>query len=87
MKSSKTTTILINVALVLLAAILIKFLIAAPYSANAAPNRSYFIQSIGAKNFERDAYIELNNAANKGWRLISAVYNTTDDRISLILER
>jgi hypothetical protein len=87
MKSSKLAAVLVHVILILLAALLIKQLVAIPQSATAASNRNYFLKSIEAKHFLKDGYFELNNAANQGWRLVSAVYNTRDDSVFLILER
>jgi hypothetical protein len=48
MKLSKSTSILINVALVLLIAILVKSIIAVPQSASAAPAKQYYVRYINA---------------------------------------
>ena len=87
MTSSKSMAVLVHVILILLAALLIKLLIAVPQSATAAPNKDYYLKSIEAKRLMQDGYFELNNAANQGWRLVSSVYNSRDDSVFLIMER
>jgi len=84
MKLSKTTTLLINVALVLLVAILVKTLIAAPGSARAAQSREYKVvpyPSTG-QNVEQ----MLNDNARDGYRFVFA-FEFGRAPYSLIFER
>jgi hypothetical protein len=84
MKLSKTTTVLINVALVLLVAILLKTLIAVPGGARAAQSREYKVvpyPSTG-QNVEQ----MLNEHARDGWRFVFA-FEFGRAPYSLIFER
>jgi hypothetical protein len=70
MKPSRTTTVLINAALILLIAILAKSLVAVPGSAGAAQGREYKVvpyPSTG-QNVEQ----MLNAQAQEGWRFVFA---------------
>jgi hypothetical protein len=84
MKLSKTTTALINIALILLVAFLAKALITAPGSAGAAQSREYKVvpyPSTG-QNVEQ----MLNANAHDGWRFVFA-FEFGRAPYSLIFER
>ncbi len=81
MKLSKSTTILINVALVLLIAILVKSLIAVPKSVSAEQTKEYLVKTVaGAK----EAQQVLSELAQQGWTFTFAWYN---GKTVLIMER
>jgi hypothetical protein len=84
MKLSKSTTILINVALVLLIAILVKSLIAVPRNASAAPNKDYSVVAYPStgQNVEQ----MLNEKAKEGWNFVFA-FQFGRAQYSLIFER
>lgn len=82
MKLSKSTTILINVVLVLLIAILIKSFIAFPKSANAAPIKEYQVVNCQP----RDTQGILNAESKKGWDLVGFLCNSSSS-FYLILGR
>jgi hypothetical protein len=84
MKLSKSTTILINVALVLLIAILVKSLIAIPKNVSAAANKEYSV--VGYPSTGQNVEQMLNEKANEGWNFIFA-YQFGPGRYSLIFER
>jgi len=73
MKLSKLTTILIDVALVLLIVILIKSFIAFPKNANAAPIKEYQVVNCQP----RDTQGILNAEAEKGWGLVGYLCNSS----------
>jgi len=84
MKLSKSTTILVNVALVLLVAFLAKALITGPQTAGAAQSREYKVvpyPSTG-QNVEQ----MLNTNAQEGWRFVFA-FEFGRAPYSLIFER
>jgi hypothetical protein len=84
MKLSKSTTVLINVALILLIAILAKSLIAVPGSAGAAQSREYKVVAYPStgQNVEQ----MLNAQAQEGWRFVFA-FEFGRAPYSLIFER
>ena len=73
MKLSKSTTILINVALVLLIVILIKSFIAFPKSANAAPIKEYQVVNC----YPKETQGILNAEAKNGWDLVRSLCNSS----------
>jgi len=84
MKLSKGTRILINIALVLVIAILVKTLVAVPAAAGAAQSREYKVvpyPSTG-QNVEQ----MLNGHARDGWRFVFA-FEFGRAPYSLIFER
>jgi serine protease inhibitor ecotin len=84
MKLSRSTAILVNIVLVLLAALLVKGLVTAPASAGAAQSREYKVvpyPSTG-QNVEQ----MLNAQAQEGWRFVFA-HEFDRLRYSLIFER
>jgi hypothetical protein len=84
MKLSRSTTILVNVALVLLAALLIKGLVAVPASAGEAQSREYKVMPYPStgQNVEQ----MLNAQAQEGWRFVFA-FEFGRMPYSLIFER
>jgi hypothetical protein len=84
MKLSKTTTFLINVALVLVIAILVKSLIAVPNSVNAATNKEYSV--VGYPSTGQNVEQMLNEKALEGWSFVFA-YQFGPGRYTLIFER
>jgi hypothetical protein len=84
MKLSKSATILLNVALVLLIAILVKSLIAIPQNVNAAQNKEYSVVAYPStgQNVEQ----MLNGKAREGWNFVFA-YQFGRAQYSLIFER
>jgi ABC-type uncharacterized transport system permease subunit len=84
MKLSRSTTILFNIVLFLLAALLVKGLVTAPASAGAAQTREYKVvpyPSTG-QNVEQ----MLNANAQEGWRFVFA-FEFGRAPYSLIFER
>jgi hypothetical protein len=84
MKLSKSTTVLINVALILLVALLAKSLVAVPKNVGAAQSREYKVvpyPSTG-QNVEQ----MLNAQAQEGWRFVFA-FEFGRAPYSLIFER
>ena len=84
MKPSRSTRILINVALVLLIAILVKALITVPTSAGAAQSREYKV--IPYPSTGQNVEQMLNDNARDGWRFVFA-FEFGRAPYSLILER
>lgn len=84
MKLSKSTTILINVALVLLIAILVKSLVAIPQNVGAAQNKEYSVVAYPStgQNVEQ----MLNEKAQQGWNFVFA-FQFGRAPYSLIFER
>ncbi len=84
MKLSKSTTILLNVALVLLIAFLVKSLIAIPQNVSAAQNREYSVVAYPStgQNVEQ----MLNEKARQGWNFVFA-FQFGSAHYSLIFER
>ena len=70
MKLSKSTTILLNVVLVLLIVFLFKSLIAIPKSVYANPGYSYKLHDLAAGE---NPEIIINQYAKQGWRLHSVL--------------
>lgn len=70
MKLSRSTTVLVNVVLVLIAALLVKGLVTAPASAGAAQAREYKVLAYPStgQNVEQ----MLNAQAQEGWRFVFA---------------
>jgi hypothetical protein len=88
MKLSKSTSILINVALVLLIAILAKSLIAFPPSAGAATKKEYRSQPVSEDCWKNGEFVgTLSSLVSQGWSLYSTFYSTMMRTIFLILER
>jgi hypothetical protein len=83
MKISKSTTILVNVVLVLLIAILVKSLIAAPRSAVAGINKEFMIYR-GDMQATANAEI-LKKSVDEGWRFVFAY--TQNDVPCFIFEK
>lgn len=83
MKLSRSTSILVNVALALMIAILVKVLITSPQPASAALNKEYLADFIG-ENFLKKA---LEERAKLGWRFIFAVDSSAQSEKILIFER
>ncbi len=84
MKLSKSTTVLINLALILLVALLAKSLVAVPKNAGAAQSHAYKVvpyPSTG-QNVEQ----MLNAQAQEGWRFVFA-FEFGRAPYSLIFER
>ena len=84
MKLSRSTTVLINVVLILLVALLAKSLVAVPKNAGAAQSREYKVvpyPSTG-QNVEQ----MLNAQAQEGWRFVFA-FEFGRAPYSLIFER
>ncbi len=84
MKPSRSTRILINVALVLLIAILVKALITVPTSAGAAQSREYKV--IPYPSTGQNVEQMLNDNARDGWRFVFA-FEFGRAPYSLIFER
>ncbi len=84
MKLSRSTTILVNVALVLVIAILVKSLIAVPINVNAAGNKDYSV--VGYPSTGQNVEQMLNEKAKEGWDFVFA-YQFGPGRYSLIFER
>jgi hypothetical protein len=84
MKLSKSTTILINVFLVLLIAILAKSIVAAPQNAAAAVIKEYSLENIAQGESLPQA---LNKMAHQGWSLAFAFKHPQYDSYSVIFER
>ena len=84
MKLSRSTTILVNVTLVLLAALLVKGLVAVPASAGEAQSREYKVMPYPStgQNVEQ----MLNAQAQEGWRFVFA-FEFGRMPYSLIFER
>ena len=84
MKLSRSTTILVNVALILLVAFLAKALVSAPQSAGAAQSREYKVVAYPStgQNVEQ----MLNEHAHDGWRFVFA-FEFGRATYSLIFER
>lgn len=84
MKLSRSTTILINVALILLVALLGKALLSAPAGAGAAQSREYKVVAYPStgQNVEQ----MLNEHARDGWRFVFA-FEFGRAPYSLIFER
>lgn len=84
MKLSRSTTILVNVALILLVALLAKALLTAPARAGAAVAREYKVVAYPStgQNVEQ----MLNEYANDGWRFVFA-FEFGRAPYSLIFER
>ena len=84
MKLSKSTTILINIVLIMLVAFLVKAVLTAPGQAGAAQGREYKVvpyPSTG-QNVEQ----MLNDQAREGWRFVFA-FEFGRAPYSLIFER
>jgi len=84
MKLSKSTSILINAALILVLAILIKSLIAFPQNANAQAKKEYFVKSTDTL---KGAQKVLNERALDGWRLSFIEYGSEHRDLIFIMER
>jgi hypothetical protein len=84
MRLSKSTTILINVVLVLAIAILAKSFIAVPQNVNAQEKKEYFVKSADTL---KGAQGILNEQARDGWRLTFAQYAWDRSHLVLIMER
>ena len=84
MKLSRSTTILINVALVLVIAILAKSFLAFPNNVTAAANKEYAV--VGYPSTGQNVEQMLNGKALEGWRFVFA-YQFGPGRYSLIFER
>lgn len=84
MKLSRSTTILVNIALVLVVALLVKALITVPSSAGAAQAREYKVVAYPStgQNVEQ----MLNEYAGDGWRFVFA-FEFGRAPYSLIFER
>jgi hypothetical protein len=84
MKFSRSTTILVNIALVLVVALLVKALITVPSSAGAAQAREYKVVAYPStgQNVEQ----MLNEYAGDGWRFVFA-FEFGRAPYSLIFER
>ena len=84
MKFPRSTTILVNFALVLVVALLVKALIAVPSSAKAAQSREYKVVAYPStgQNVEQ----MLNEYAGDGWRFVFA-FEFGRAPYSLIFER
>lgn len=84
MKLSRSTTVLVNIALILLVALLAKSLLTAPASAGAAGAREYRVVAYPStgQNVEQ----MLNAYANDGWRFVFA-FEFGRAPYSLIFER
>jgi len=83
MKLHKSTTILINVALVLLIIILAKSFIGFPKNANAASPGEYKIVHTNLVQVET----MLNNLTKEGWRFITWSLWTPGPNVTLVFER
>lgn len=70
MKPSRSTTVLINVILILLVALLVRMLVTAPARAGAAQAREYKVLAYPStgQNVEQ----MLNAQAQEGWRFVFA---------------
>lgn len=70
MKLSRSTTVLINVILILIGALLVRMLVTAPASAGAAQSREYKVMAYPStgQNVEQ----MLNAQAQEGWRFVFA---------------
>jgi ABC-type uncharacterized transport system substrate-binding protein len=84
MKLSRSTTILVNVALVLVIGILAKSLMAVPNNASAAANKEYSV--VGYPSTGQNVEQMLNEKAKEGWEFVFA-YQFGPGRYSLIFER
>lgn len=84
MKSSKTTIILVNVALVLVIAILVKALLVVPNNVSAAEFKEYSV--VGYPSTGQNVEQTLNEKAKEGWEFVFA-YQFGPGRYSLIFER
>jgi hypothetical protein len=84
MKLSRSTTVLINVALILLVALLAKSLVAVPKSAAAAQSREYKV--VGYPSTGQNVEQMLNAHAQEGWRFVFA-FEFGRAPYSLIFER
>jgi len=84
MKLSRSTTVLINVVLILLTAFLVRGLVAVPGSAGAAQSREYKVVAYPStgQNVEQ----MLNAHAQEGWRFVFA-FEFGRAPYSLIFER
>ena len=84
MKPSRSTTVLINVILILLVALLVRMLVTAPASAGAAQAREYKVVAYPStgQNVEQ----MLNAQAQEGWRFVFA-FEFGRMPYSLIFER
>jgi len=84
MKLSRSTTILVNIVLVLLVALLVKGLVTAPASAGVAQSREYRVMPYPStgQNVEQ----MLNAQAQEGWRFVFA-FKFGLGPYSLIFER
>lgn len=74
MKLSKSTTLLINICLVLVMAILLKALVATPRSVGAAIQREYAVW----KCPEDDLGAGINKIAKEGWEFVAICPLTRD---------
>lgn len=84
MKSSKTTIVLVNVALVLVIAILVKALLVVPNNVSAAEFKEYSV--VGYPSTGQNVEQMLNEKAKEGWEFVFA-YQFGPGRYSLIFER
>jgi hypothetical protein len=94
MKLSKSTTVLINVALVLLIALLVKSFVTAPPNVNAATNKEYSVQLVskspikarGSMAFAESLSSTLKSQAKQGWKFLFA-FDDAYGYFHLIFER
>jgi len=84
MHLSKSTTVLVNVVLVLVIAILVKSLIAVPNNVSAAASKEYSV--VGYPSTGQNVEQMLNVKAKEGWDFVFA-YQFGPGRYSLIFER
>lgn len=84
MKLSKSTTILINVALILLIVILFKSLIAAPQNVGAAASKEFTLENVSQGESLPQT---LNRMAKQGWSFAFAFKHPQYDSYSVIFER
>ena len=83
MKLHKSTTVLINVVLVLIMVILAKSIIGFPKNANAAPPVEYKVVHTNLVQAET----MFNNLTKEGWHFITWGLWTPGPNVSLVFER
>lgn len=84
MKLSKSTIVLVNVALILVIAILVKALLVVPNNVSAAEFKEYSV--VGYPSTGQNVEQMLNEKAKEGWEFVFA-YQFGPGRYSLIFER
>ena len=83
MKLHKSTTVLINVVLVLIMVILAKSFIGFPKNANAASPGEYKVVHTNLVQVET----MLNNTAKEGWKFVNWGLWTPGPNVTLVFER